>query len=925
MSERRIDPTLIALVLGLMLSPAHADLVGHWMFDEGGGTIATDKSGHGNHGTLVGGPAWIAGNIGSGALIFDNVDDVVEIPGDSVFDLDETITIAAWIFWRRRGDFDTIVVKGPTGTAPNSFPGNFEFITARNGALLFGHQTAEGNQTEYYVSDRTVLPGRWTHVAVTLVELGFVDFYIDGQGAGLSEQSGEFGIFNDEPVRIGGGLDGTFLFDGAIDDVQIYNHALTIEEIQEAMAGLPSELAAIGGPANWAIHVDRDALLEWTPGVFAKTHTVYFSTIFDDVNEATLDDPRGALVGQALTDTTFDPGRLEFDQTYYWRVDEVSAAPDFTAFKGDVWRFTAEHLAIRISSLTATASSSFGVSGPEKTIDGSGLVDDLHGVSGFDMWISEAIPATIEYTFDRAYRLHELWIWNSNQPIEASLGFGAKEVVIEHSVDGENWTVLEGIEPLAQASGEEGYAHNNSVDFGGAIARHVRVTVNSVQGTAPQASLSEVLFFFIPTFATGPDPASGVTGVAPDVTLAWSRDGREAGSHDVYLGIDANDLSLAGRVNESGFDTLAMNLELDQTYYWRVDEVNDAMEPGVWTGDVWSFTTVDALVIDDMERYRDEDSFQIWATWVDGFEDPANGSLVGTGLSGSEPETEIVSEGDQSLPLNFDNTTAPRSEATRTFDDAQDWTRYGIQSLVLRFLRGADNTGAGQVYVKINDTKLVHPQDPAALPPGWDVWTPWTIDLSTVPDATSVRSLTIGVEGAGGLGVIYWDSIELFRDAPPFFLPVSWFEAESGAITAPLQVFTDDFTASAGEYIGTKSGIGNEYDTPPADGVATYSFDVPEDGEYRLVFRVIIPPEQDSFWVRIPGAETDTTNHASGWVRMNPIVPGDTWHWDGVFSWEPDDSFPFVTFTLSAGTHTLEIARREDAALLDAIAIMLRK
>ena len=140
-----------------------------------------------------------------------------------------------------------------------------------------------------------------------------------------------------------------------------------------------------------------------------------------------------------------------------------------------------------------------------------------------------------------------------------------------------------------------------------------------------------------------------------------------------------------------------------------------------------------------------------------------------------------------------------------------------------------------------------------------------------------------------------------------------------------MQVFTDDPSASAGEYIGTKSGIGNEYDTPPADGVATYSFDVPEDGEYRLVFRVIIPPEQDSFWVRIPGAETDTTNHASGWVRMNPIIPGDTWHWDGVFSWEPDDSFPFVNFTLSAGTHTLEIARREDAALLDAIAIELLK
>jgi hypothetical protein len=323
-----------------------------------------------------------------------------------------------------------------------------------------------------------------------------------------------------------------------------------------------------------------------------------------------------------------------------------------------------------------------------------------------------------------------------------------------------------------------------------------------------------------------------------------------------------------------------------------------------------------------MESYKDEPNLEIWATWVDGFGDPANGALVGTGGSGSEPETSIVREGLQSLPMTFDNTSASKSEATRTFDAAQDWTRSGIQYLTLWFLRGEDNTGGGQLYVKINDTKLVYAQGPAVLPPDWDLWTPWTIDLSAVADAASVRSLTIGVEGAGGLGVIYWDSIELFRNAPQAFHLVSWFEAESGAITEPLQVFTGDSTASAGEHIGTARGIGNEIDNPPADGVATYSFDVAEDGEYRLVFRVIIPTGQNSFWVRIPGVETNTTNHGDGWVRFNPIFPGDAWHWEGVHSWEPDDTFQFVNFTLPAGTHTLEVVRREEGALLDAIALI---
>ncbi|MCH8194066.1 MAG: hypothetical protein IIA65_08615, partial [Planctomycetes bacterium] len=240
-------------------------------------------------------------------------------------------------------------------------------------------------------------------------------------------------------------------------------------------------------------------------------------------------------------------------------------------------------------------------------------------------------------------------------------------------------------------------------------------------------------------------------------------------------------------------------------------------------------------------------------------------------------------------------------------------------SLVLYLNRGADNTGGGQVYVKINDTKIVY-EAATGLPPGWDVWTQWTIDLSAVADAASVKSLTIGIEGAGATGVLYVDSIQLVKNAPTASEPLSWFEAESGAITAPLQVFSDSPTASAGQHIGTVDAIGDENDNPPADGVATYSFDVPEDGVYRLAFRVIITGGSNSFWVRISGMATNTANHASGWVRFNGISDGDAWHWDEVQS--DDDGQEVVEFTLSAGTHTLDIAYREDGTLLDAIALV---
>jgi hypothetical protein len=77
----------VFLVLGLLVSCADADLVGYWQFDDGAGNIATDKSGNGNNGTLIGGPTWIAGTVGGGALSFDGTDDMVEIPDAASLDL----------------------------------------------------------------------------------------------------------------------------------------------------------------------------------------------------------------------------------------------------------------------------------------------------------------------------------------------------------------------------------------------------------------------------------------------------------------------------------------------------------------------------------------------------------------------------------------------------------------------------------------------------------------------------------------------------------------------------------------------------------------------------------------------------------------------------------------------------------------------
>jgi hypothetical protein len=189
---------------------------------------------------------------------------------------------------------------------------------------------------------------------------------------------------------------------------------------------------------------------------------------------------------------------------------------------------------------------------------------------------------------------------------------------------------------------------------------------------------------------------------------------------------------------------------MSTVYYWKVDEVGGSE---TWPGFVWSFTTADSIVVDNMEFYKDIEGRWIWQTWVDGFENPANGSTVG---NGDLPETTIVHSGSQSLPMAFDNSTSPLSEATRTFDPAQNWTISGIQKLVVYYRFGPQSTG-GQLYVKINGVKV------AAVPVAVvDAWTPITVDLAgAATDLSKVGTLTIGVDGAGAKGIVYIDDIML--------------------------------------------------------------------------------------------------------------------------------------------------------------------
>jgi hypothetical protein len=545
------------------------------------------------------------------------------------------------------------------------------------------------------------------------------------------------------------------------DDIKIQSYLSTL-----TAADNPS-------PAGKAVDVMRDAVLEWTPGVYAASHDVYYGTNGADVEAADRANPLDVLASQGQTGTSFDPeGLLEFGQTYFWRIDEVNATPANTIFKGEVWSFEAEPFSYPIAGITATASSAHSEDMlADKTIDRSGLNDaDQHSTEATTMWLSGTgdMDPWIQYEFDKVYKLDSLLVWNSNQQIESFLGLGAKDVTISYSADGDAWDLLEDNTQFNQGSSSDDYAANTNVALNGIMAKYVKIDINAGFGMLPQYGLSEVRFLFIPTYAREPQPASGDTSADAAGILSW-RAGREAASHEIYLGTDPNALVLAGTSTVNSFT--AGPLDFDTSYYWSVTEINEAEAVPAYAGDLWSFNTPAYGVVDGFESYND-DCARIFFAWVDGFGHngsegipgcnvaPSNGngtgSIVGNDIAPFAEKT-IVNSGAQSLPLSFEG----MSETTLSLD-GQDWSASGIQTLSLAVYGGTNNSG--QLYVKINNTKVSSQGSGIDLArPAWQLW---PIDLAAAgANLGNVTELTIGVEGAGASGILYVDDIRLYPKA----------------------------------------------------------------------------------------------------------------------------------------------------------------
>ena len=318
----------------------------------------------------------------------------------------------------------------------------------------------------------------------------------------------------------------------------------------------------------------------------------------------------------------------------------------------------------------------------------------------------------------------------------------------------------------------------------------------------------------------------------------------------MYLGDDPNAVANAVQANSAIYRgrqerdnttySLPDGLGWGQTYYWRVDEVEDAGV--ILRGEIWSFTTADFILVDGFETYNNDlpTTMVINQNW-----EGMSGAIVGYSAA-PYAERRFVHVGKQSMPLFY----TIGSKAERTFALLDDWTVGGVNILSVWF-RGAADNYPGQLYVAVADSAgstamSVNPDPNAVLA---TEWTKWQIPLSDF----SANGVNLSAVAKMSIGVADSPKRTHRTLATPFAVEVSADEQKGGKI----EVDTIKLVRGPGWLRGTVRDVLTGKPITDANIVFTLTWD---DGATSS------PPSSESFYEFCLGSATyDISVKADGY------------------------------------------------------------
>ena len=227
-------------------------IAGIWLLDEGQGDTVWDSSPNRNHGKFSDskGIKWVDGKFGK-ALEFDGTDYVI-IKHSPSLDQNDVITIALWFKGNSIGNYPSLIYKGTVGE-----PGYWGLHEMPDSNLVYVRiDTAGGiNQTSGRMDN--VVDEEWHHI-VFVLDNGVVRMFRDGEALPEIAFNHGDGFGNNDELGIGSGFypQDPRALDGVIDEVGIFNLALTLEDVQNIMDnGFKKALGA-------SISVDTNSKLE---------------------------------------------------------------------------------------------------------------------------------------------------------------------------------------------------------------------------------------------------------------------------------------------------------------------------------------------------------------------------------------------------------------------------------------------------------------------------------------------------------------------------------------------------------------------------------------------------------------------------------------------------------------------------------------